>query len=55
MDIEEVVHEDHREFMNAMREVETMIQDEYQHHHDHAEHIWPEASPERAEKYRRQV
>ena len=55
MDIEEVVHEDHREVMNAMREVETMIQDEHKHYDDHAEYIWPEASPERAEKYRREV
>jgi hypothetical protein len=55
MDIEEVVQEDPRELVNAMREVETMIQDEYKHYDDHAEYIWPEASPQRAEKYRRQV
>ena len=55
MDIEEVVHEDPRELMNAIREVETMIEDEYQRYDDHTEYIWPEASPERAERYRRQV
>ena len=55
MDIEEVVHEDPRELTNAIREVEAMIQDEYQHYDDHTEYIWPEASPERAERYRRQV
>ena len=55
MDIEEVVHEDPRELTNAIREVEAMIQDEYQHYNDHTEYIWPEASPERAERYRRQV
>jgi acetylornithine deacetylase/succinyl-diaminopimelate desuccinylase-like protein len=55
MDIEEVVHEDPRELMNAIREVETMIEDEYQRYDDHAEYLWPEASPERAERYQRQV
>ena len=57
MDIEEeqVVHEDPRELMNAIREVETMIEDGYQHYDDHTEYIWPETSPERAERYRRQV
>ena len=55
MDIEEVVHEDPRELINAIREVETMIEDEYQHYDDHTEYIWPEASPERAERYRREV
>ena len=55
MDIEEVVHEDPRELMNAIREVELMIEDGYQRHDDHAEYIWPEASPERAERYHRQV
>ena len=55
MDIEEVVHEDPRELMNAIREVETMIEDEYQRYDDHTEYIWPEASPENAERYRRQV
>jgi len=56
MDIEEeLVREDPRELMNAIREVETMIEDGYQHYDDHAEYIWPEASPERAERYRSQV
>lgn len=55
MDIEEVVLEDPRELMDAIREVETMIEDEYQRYDDHTEYIWPEASPERAERYRRQV
>jgi hypothetical protein len=55
MDIEEVVHEDPRELMRAIREVETMIEDDHQRYDDHAEYIWPEASPERAERYRRQV
>ena len=55
MDIEEVVHEDPRELMNAIREVETMIEDEYQRYDDHTEYIWPEASPECAERYRCQV
>ena len=56
MDIEEeVVREDPRELMNAIREVEAMIEDGYQHYDDHTEYIWPEASPERAERYRRQV
>lgn len=55
MDIEEVVQEDPRELINAIREVETMIEDEYHHYDDHTEYIWPEAAPERAEKYRRQV
>ena len=56
MDIEEeVVREDPRELTNAIREVEKMIEDEYQRYDDHAEYIWPEASPERAERYRRQV
>ena len=54
MDIEEV-HEDPRELADAIRRVETMIEDEYPHFDDHAEYIWPEASPERAERYRRQV
>ena len=55
MDIEEVVLEDPRELMDAIREVETMIEDEYQRYDDHTEYIWPEASPARAERYRRQV
>jgi len=55
MEIEEVVHEDPRELMNAIREVETMIEDEYQRYDEHTEYIWPEVSPERAERYRRQV
>ena len=55
MDIEEVVHEGPRELANAIREVEAMIEDEYQRYDDHAEYIWPEASPERTERYRRQV
>ena len=55
MDIEEVVHENPRVPINAVREVEAMIDDEYQHFDDQAEYIWPEASPERAERYRRQV
>ena len=32
-----------------------MIEDEYQPYDDRAEYIWPEASPEHAERYRRQV
>ena len=55
MDIEEVVREDPRELANAIREVEKMIEDEYQRNDDQAEYIWPEASPERAERYRCQV
>ena len=55
MDIEEVVREDPRELTNAIREVERMIEDEYKHYDVHAEYIWPEASPEKAERYRRQV
>jgi len=55
MDIEEVVREDPQELTKAIREVERMIEDEYQHYDGHAEYIWPEASPERAERYRRQV
>ena len=55
MDIEEVVREDPRELTNAIREVERMIEDGYQHYDGHAEYIWPEASPEQAERYRRQV
>ena len=55
MDIEEVVHEDPMELMNAIREVETMIEDEYQPYDARAEYIWQKASPERAERYRRQV
>lgn len=55
MEIEEVVHEDPRELMNAIREVETMIEDEYQRYDEHTGYIWPEVSPERAERYRRQV
>lgn len=55
MDIEEVVHEDPRELMNAIREVETMIDGEYRPYDDHTEYIWPEVSPERAERYRREV
>ena len=54
MDIEEVVQEDPRELVNAIREVETMIEAEYQHY-DRPQYIWPEASPERVEQYRRQV
>ena len=55
MDIEEVVHEQPRNLANGIRAVETMVADEYQHYDDHPEYIWPEASPERAEQYRRQV
>jgi len=55
MDIEEVVHEDPRELINAIREVETMIEDQYRHYDDRAEYIWPEAAPERLEQYRRKV
>ena len=32
-----------------------MIEDEYQRNDDQAKYIWPEASPERAERYRNQV
>ena len=56
MDIEEeVFREDPRELANTIREVEKMIEDEYQRYDDHAEYIWSGASPERAERYRRQV
>ena len=55
VDAKEVVREDPHELMNAIREVETMIEDQYQQYDDHAEYIWPEAPPERAERYRRQV
>jgi hypothetical protein len=55
IDIEEVVHEDPMEPMNAVPEVEMLIDDEFQLYDDRAEYIWPDASPTRAERYRRQV
>lgn len=51
MDIEEVVREDPRELIDAIREVETMIQDGHQHYDDHTEYIWPEVSPKRADMH----
>ena len=55
MDIKEVVREDPHELMNAIRGVETMIEDQYQPYDDHVKYVWPEVPPERAERYRRQV
>ena len=55
MDIEESVHEDSRELVNAIREVETMIKGGCRSYDDQVEHIWPEASPERVERYHSRV